>query len=436
MKVDVEKLNSTRAQVTVEIPESDFEVSLEKAYHIVVKKVNIPGFRKGKAPRRILENIYGREALLEDGLQDAVPKAFVQALEEIKDQYIAVSEPDYEVLQSDKGQPVIFKAAFDIKPEINLGQYKGLELEKTIQQVKPEDVEEEIEKIRQRYAKLVVVDGPAQNGDVLAIDFLGKVAEQPFPGGAGENYPLELGSNTFIPGFEEQLVGVLKDQTTDVNVKFPEDYHAADLAGQDAVFTVTIKEIKRKEFAPLDDEFAKDVSEFDSMQELRVDIENKLKEAREKGAEQDLREAAILQAAKNTEFELPKSMVEGRVKRMLEDFAYRLEQQGISFQYYLQATNNDLATIQAAYRPGAESSVKADLVLEAIAKAENIKAEPEDLDKELAHMAEHYKQEPAKLREVLEKQGQISSLEFGIIIDKAVDLIIREAIVTEKSLEE
>lgn len=434
MKVNVEKLNNTRAEVTVEIPEAEFEVSLEKAYHIVVKKVNIPGFRKGKAPRRMLENIYGREVLIEDALQDAVPKYFKKALEEIKDQYIAVGEPAYDVIQTDKDQPVIFKAAFDIKPEINLGQYKGLELEKTVSQVKPEDVDGEIEKISQRYAKLVVVDGPAQNGDVLSIDFLGKVGEQAFPGGAGENYSLELGSNTFIPGFEEQLVGISKDATTEVNVKFPEDYHAEDLAGKDAVFTVTIKEIKRKEFAPLDDEFAKDVSEFESMQELRADIENKLKEASEKRAEQSLREAAILQVANNTEVEIPESMVEGRIKRMLEDFAYRLEQQGISFQYYLQATNNNFASIQAAYRPGAEASVKADLILEAIAKAENLKAEAEDLDKELTDMAAHYKQDVTKLREDLEKQGQISSLEFGIMIDKAVDLIIGEAKVTETIL--
>jgi len=433
MKVSAEKLTNTKAQVTVEIPEAEFEASLERAYHIVVKKLNIPGFRKGKAPRRILENIYGREVLLEDALQDAVPKAYLKALEEIKDQYIAVGEPEYDVLQSDKGQPVIFKAAFDIKPEITLGQYKGLQLEKTLQQVKPEDVDSEIEKISQRYAKLAVVDGPAEKGDVLTIDFLGKVNDEPFSGGTGENYPLELGSNTFIPGFEEQLEGAMKDQTTDVKVKFPEDYHSADLAGQDAVFTVTVKEIKRKEYAPLDDEFAKDVSEFDTMQELRADIENKLNEANTKRAEQDLREAAIQQATNNTEVELPESMVELRVKRMLEDFAFRLEQQGISFQYYLQATKNDLASIQAAYRPGAEASVKADLILEAIAKAENIKAEAEDVDKEIANLAEHYKQDAAKLREALEKQGQISSLEFGIMIDKAVDLIIREAQVTEKN---
>jgi len=434
MKVSAEKLSNTRAQVTVEIPEAEFESSLEKAYRTVVKRVNVPGFRKGKAPRKILENIYGREILLEDALQDAIPKAYMNALEQIKDQYTAVGEPHYEVIQTDKGQPVIFKASFDIKPEITLGQYKGLDLEKNIYPVKPEDVDAEIEKIRQRYAKLVVVDGPAQTGDVLTIDFLGKVGGEPFQGGAGENYPLELGSNTFIPGFEDQLVGTVKDQTVDVNVKFPDDYHAEDLAGKDAVFTVTVKEIKRKEYAPLDDEFAKDVSEFDTLQELRTDIENRLKEANARRSEQELRDEAIRKATENTEVELPEGMVEARIRRMLEDFAFRLEQQGISFQYYLKATGTDINAIQEAYRPGAEASVKADLVLEAIAKAEGLKAEAEDVDKEIAKMAEIYKQDAAKIREALEEQGQISSLEFGIMIDKAVDLIIKEAQITEKTL--
>lgn len=431
MKVSAEKLNKTQAQVVVEVPEEEFETSLQKAYRIVVKKVNIPGFRKGKAPRRILENIYGREALLEEALQEAVPKAYFQALEQLKEEYVAVSDPQYEIVQTQKGQPLIFKATFDLKPEVNLGQYKGLELEKNIKEIKVSDIDAEVTKIQQRYAKLVVVEGPAEKGDVLSIDFQGKVDGQAFPGGTGENYSLELGSQTFIPGFEEQLIGQKQGETRDVKVTFPEDYHAQELAAKEAVFTVTVKEIKRKEMAPLDDEFAKDVSEFTTMQELRDDIENRLKETAAKKSEQELRDKAIKAAVEKAEMELPSSMVENRVNHYIQDMASRLQQQGISFEYYLNVTNKTLEDIKKDYVPGAEASIKADLVLEALAKAEGIKAEAEDLDKEIASIAEHYKQEPVKVRETLEKQGQISSLEFGIMIDKAADLIIKEAIITE-----
>lgn len=432
MKVTAEKLNNIKAQATVEISPEDFEVSLDKAYHIVVKKVNIPGFRKGKAPRKVLEKMYGRDILLEDALQDAVPKAFVAALEELKDQYICVSEPEYEVLEVEKDQPVKFKATFEIKPEISLGQYKGLELEKTIKEVTAEDVDAELEKMKERYAKLVVVDGPTQNGDLVGIDYEGKVDGVAFEGGSAQNYMLELGSNTFIPGFEEQLIGAEKDQTVEVKVQFPTEYHSEELAGKDAVFTVTVKEIKRKEYAALDDEFAKDVSEFETMQELRTDIENKLREASKQQSEQELREAAILKATENTEMELPPSMVEARVKRMIDEFAFRVEQQGIPFDYYLKATQTDINKLHENYHPSAEASVKADLVLEEIAKVEEIKVEEEDIDQEINKMAELYKQDAAKLRETLEKQEQISALEFGIMMEKAVDLIIREAKVTEK----
>lgn len=434
MKVSAEKLNKTQAQIVVEVPEEQFEASLQKAYQIVVKKVNIPGFRKGKAPRRILENIYGREALLEEALQDAVPKAYFQALEQLKDEYTAVSDPQYDVVQTEKGQPLIFKATFDLKPEVGLGEYKGLELEKSIKEIKAEDIDGEVAKIQQRYAKLAVIEGPAEKGDVLSIDFQGKVDGQPFPGGTGENYPLELGSQTFIPGFEEQLTGIKQGETKDVIVTFPEDYHAQELAAKEAVFTVTVKEIKRKEMANLDDEFAKDVSEFATMQELRNDIENKLKETAAKKSEQELRDKAIKAAVEKAEVELPASMVENRVNHYVQDMAGRLQQQGISFEYYLNVTNKTLEEVRDSFVPGAEASIKADLVLEAVAKAEGIKAEPEDVDKEIAQIAEHYKQEPAKVRETLEKQGQISSLEFGIMIDKAADFIIKEAIITEKSI--
>lgn len=427
MKVSAERLDKTKGQVTVEVPEEEFEKSLQKAYQIVVKKVNIPGFRKGKAPRRILENIYGREILLEEALQDAVPKAYHQALDEVQDQFVAVSDPRYEVVSTEKGQPLVFKASFDIKPEVILGQYKEIELEKPDTTVNEEDLNKKLAELQQRYAKLVVVEGPAEKGDQLSIDFEGKIDGHPFEGGKGENYSLELGSNTFIPGFEDQLIGVKQGETVDINVKFPDDYHAENLAGKDAVFTVTVKENKRKELAPLDDEFAKDVSEFNTLQELKQDIENKLKEIKEKQAESELRSAAIKKVVDNAQVEIPQSMIENRVIRMLEDFAYRLEQQGISFDYYLKATNTGIEGLKETYRPGAEASVRADLVIEAVAKAENITADPEGVEKEINKIAEQAKKEAATVRDMLEKQGQISALEFGIMIDKAVDFIIEQA---------
>lgn len=427
MKANAERLDKTRAQLTVEITEGEFEKSLQKAYLQVVKKVNIPGFRKGKAPRRIIENIYGREILLEDALKDAVPKAYFEALEQHKDEFTAVSEPDYEMVQTDKGSPVIFKAAFDIKPEVTLGQYKGLDLEKTIKEITNEDIDNEVRQMQQRYAKLAVVDGPAETNDVINIDFEGKIDGEPFPGGKGEDHPLELGSNSFIPGFEDQLIGVHKDDTVDVKVTFPADYHSEDLAGKEAVFTVKVNEIKRKELAGLDDEFAKDVSEFATMQELRQDIENKLKEAAEKKSTNELRDSAVKKAVENAEVEIPQSMIESRIHSMIEDFALRLQQQGISFEYYLQATNTKYEDIKQSYQESAENSVKADLVLEALAKEEKFIVTTEDIDAEIKKMAEAYKQDEAKVREIMEKQGRISSLEFGIMIDKAVDFIIEKA---------
>jgi trigger factor len=427
MNVTAERLDKTKAQVTVEVPVEKFEESLQHAYRIVSKKVNVHGFRKGKAPRRIIENMYGTEILYEEALQHAVPRAYFQALDQIKDEYTAISDPEYEIVQLEKGKPFIFKAKFDLKPEVKLGEYKGLELEKPSAEIGPADVDNELERMRQRYAKLVVVEGPAEKGDVLTIDFVGKVDGQPFEGGKGENYPLELGSNTFIPGFEDQLIGVKAGETVDVNVTFPEEYHVTELAGKDAVFTVTVKENKRKELSPLDDEFAKDVSEFSTLQELRADIENKLKEAAQKKAESELRVAAVKKATENAEIEIPQSMIENRVNTMVENFAYRLQQQGISFDYYMQATNTNIDDIKNNYRTEAEASLRSDLVLEAIAKAESITVSEEELDEEIKKMAERYKQEPAKFREVMEKQGQISSLKFGIMLDKAVDFIIEQA---------
>ncbi|HHZ16759.1 MAG TPA: trigger factor [Peptococcaceae bacterium] len=428
MKVTTEKLGQSKVQLTIEIPEEQFEESLQRAYKTVVQKITVPGFRKGKAPRKVLESMYGKEILLEDALQDAVPRACSEAIEAAQDEYTAVSSPEYDIVSAEIGKPIVFKATFEIKPEVALGEYKGIKLEKTAVEVAKEAIDTEIRKMQQRYAKLIVVeDEAAQEGDTVTIDFEGKIDEVPFEGGKGENYPLELGSHTFIPGFEDQLIGVKTGETKDITVTFPTEYPAENLAGKDAVFTVTVKEIKRKELAPLDDEFAKDVSEFDSMQELRNDIANKLKEAAEKKAENQLRLAAVKKVSENTQVEIPQAMIDNRVNQMINDFAYHLATQGITLEKYLEGTNTKIEDIKAYYEGEARSTVKADLVLEAVAKAEGIKATAEDVEKQIKRMAEQYKQEPEKIREALEKQGQLSGLEFGIMLDKAVDFVVEHA---------
>ncbi|MDD2401455.1 MAG: trigger factor [Clostridia bacterium] len=428
MDVIAEKLEKSRVKLTIEVPDEKFEESMQKAYKIVVKKVNVPGFRKGKAPRRIVEKMFGRGILMEEAVQDAVPKAYIEALAQVKDEYTAVSNPDYEMVEMEEGKPFTFKATFDVKPEVILGEYKGIELERLSSEVKTEDVDAEIEKMQQRYAKLVVIeDGEATEGDSVSIDFLGKVDGEPFEGGTGENYALELGSNTFIPGFESQVIGVKVGETKDVLVTFPEEYQAENLAGKDAVFTVTVREIKRKEYSSLDDEFAKDVSEFETLQELREDVENKLKEAAEKKAEQSLRQSALQKVAKSTQVEIPQSLIENRINAMVNDFEFSLSQQGFTLEKYLEITNTKLEDLRNNYRANAEVSVKADFTLDAIAKAENIEATQENVDAEIEKMAKNYKQDLDKIRETMEKEGHITNLKFGIMLDKALSFIIEQA---------
>jgi len=431
MKATTEKIEKTKVQMTIEIPVDEFETSLQKAYRTVVNKVNIPGFRKGKAPRRILENMYGKEILLEDALQEAVPRAYIQALAENKEEFSPVSEPSYEMVETEIGKPIIFKAAFDIKPEVKLSSYKGMKLQKTSVQATEEMVDEEIAKMRKRYAKMIESQGPSVEGDTLLIDFVGKVDGEAFEGGTATDHRLTLGSGAFIPGFEDQLIGINKGDKKEVNVTFPEDYQAEELKGKQAVFDVTVKEIKQTELSPLDDEFAKDVSEFDSLQDLKRDIENKLKEKLTKEAEYALREAAINKVSEEAEMEIPQSMIDRRTNDMIEEFANRLQQQGLSMDYYLQATGGSFDALKAIYEPNARKAVRADLALEAVIREENIACSDEELNQEIEKIASQYQQETANIRRAFEMQGHIPALEFGIKAEKAVDLLLKEAVYEE-----
>jgi len=426
MKSNVEKIERNRVVLQVEVETGELEKGIHQAYKKLVKKVNIPGFRKGKAPRKILENYVGKEYLLSEAADIILPNAYYDAVQE--NALEPIDQPEVEVVQLEDGQPFIFKATVDVKPEVKLGEYKGLEVKKKAYEVKEEDVQKFLENLQQRYAKLVNKEnGNAEKGDIALIDFEGFIDGEAFPGGKGENYSLEIGSGTFIPGFEDQLIGMAAEEEKEVNVTFPEDYHQEDLAGKPATFKVKIKGIKTKELSPIDDEFAKDVSEFETLEELKNDTRNKLKETAENRSQDEIRTELINKVVESSEVEIPNIMIERRIASFVNDFANRVQQQGLSFEKYLELSGLSLDQLKENYRAQAEKSVKTDLVLEAVAKKENIDVSEEELDKEVEQIAKVYRQDPKAFKAYLASQGTLDSLKQSIILDKAVDLLVEEA---------
>jgi trigger factor len=426
MKVKMEKIEKNTVVLEVEVDVDQVHSALDKAYHKVVKKVNVPGFRQGKVPKSVLEQKFGKEIFFDDALDFLLPEAYAQAVEESKIE--PVDRPQVDVIQLVVGQPLIFKATVQVKPEVQLGEYKGLSVEKPNVEVSDEDVQKELASMQQKHAKLnTLEEGTVEKADVAVIDFEGFVNEVAFEGGKGEAYPLEIGSGSFIPGFEEQIVGAAIGEERDVKVTFPEEYHAVDLAGKEAVFKVKVNSIKRKEVSTLDDEFAKDVSEFDTLEELKADILNKLKEAAEKNTELAVKNQVIEKAVANAEVEIPEAMVNSRIDMIVNDMANRLQRQGLSLDDYLKFTNSNMETIRSEYRNEAEQSVKADLILEAIAKAEEIKVTDSDLDEQIQEMAKHYNQEPEQLKNILAAQGSLEYLTTSITMDKTVSFLVDNA---------
>ena len=426
MKVTTKEVGKNKVELTIEVPETDFEVAVEKAYRTMVKKINVPGFRKGKAPRFIIENMYGWEIFLDDALQSAVPQAYLSALQEIE--YTVVSEPEYEMVQLEKNKPLIFKAVVFVKPEIVLGDYKGLELEKPMVKIEPEEIDQEIENMRQRYAKLVVLNGEsAEMGDFLTINFVGKINGEPFEGGQAENYSLELGSQTFIPGFEEQLVGTKTGETKDLDITFPQDYSVKELAGQKVVFTVDVLEIKRKELAPLDDEFAKDVSEFATLQELRDEIANKLEQVAKENAEKEFKDTAVQKVVDNAQVEIPEVMINGRLEAMVQNMEMGLRQQGIPWDKFLELSNQTQEDIEEKLRPEAEKALAKELVLEKIAQVENIVVSAEEYEAKIRTEAAKAGLQDEQIERLLAAEQRETGIELSIMLDKAVDLIIEQA---------
>lgn len=422
----LEKKENNKATFTIEIGEDKFEKAVQKAYLKNRSRFNIPGFRKGKAPRKIIEMNYGEGVFYEEALNIILPDAYEEAIKELSLE--PVDTPDVDIEQLESGKPVIFKVEVTIKPEVKLGDYKGIEVEKVEYNVTDEDVEEELKNIRDMNYRLVdTSDREAKEGDILNIDFEGYVGEEKFEGGSAENQELEIGAGRFIPGFEEQLIGKKKGDLVDVKVTFPEDYFEESLKGKEALFKVTINDIKEKEFPVLDDEFAKDVSEYDTLEEFKNSIRERLeKEAKNK--EEIERENSVIKAlVESSEVDIPEVMIDNQIQNEIAEFDYRLRLQGLSIDRYFELTNSTIEDLKEQMRPNAERRVKSDLILGAVAKAENIQASDEDIDKELERMAVEYNHEDVEKFKQDMKLGDLEYLKEGIIRDKTIEFLISNA---------
>ena len=430
MSAKWEKLEGNQGKLTVEVDAEKFNQALDQAFKKVQKQVTVPGFRKGKVPRVIFEQRFGVEALYQDALDIILPEAYAGAVEETGIE--PVSQPQIDIEQIGKGQPLIFTAEVTVKPEVKLGEYKGLEVEKFDIEVTDEDVENELKQLQERHAELVVKeDEPAENGDTVVIDFEGFVDGEAFEGGKAENYALELGSGSFIPGFEDQLVGVKAGDEKEINVTFPEEYHAKELEGKPAVFKVKVHEVKVKELPELNDEFAVDVDdEVETLDALREKIKNRLKEEKEHQAKHARENALIEQAAENAEIDIPEIMIENEQERMLRELEQRLAQQGLNLELYSQFTGQDEDTLKESMRKDAEKRVRVSLALEAIAKEENIEVTDEEVEEELKKMSETYNLEVDQIKKIL---GNTDSIRDELKFNKAVQLLVDHSKTVEKN---
>jgi len=425
MSVQVEKLEKNMAKLTIEVSAEALEKAIEEAYQKNKNKISVPGFRKGKVPRQMIERMYGKEIFYEDAANALIPGAYEDALEECEEDI--VSSPAIDVVQIEAGKPFIFTAEVALKPEVKLGKYKGVKVDKADVTVTDEEVDAEINRERENNARNIeVTDRAVKDGDMTVIDFEGFVDDVAFDGGKGENYPLTIGSGAFIPGFEEQLVGAEIGKEVEVNVTFPEDYHAEDLKGKAAVFKCTVKEIKEKELPELDDEFASEVSEFDTLAEYKADVKGKLEEKKAKEAK-EAKEAAVIEAiVKDSDMEIPEPMLETQQRQMVDEFAQRIQMQGLSMEQYFQFTGATYEQMIAQVKPQAEKRIQSRLVLEAIVKAENIEATDADYEEELKVMAEAYQMEVDKVKELLPEKS-VEQIKKDIAVRKAADFVVENA---------
>ena len=425
MKCKVEKTeNANEVKLNVTIEAEKFDEAIKKVYFKSAKYFNIPGFRKGKAPMNIVEKYYGKEIFYEDAFNEVVPEELEKAVEENKLE--VVSRPDIEVTQIGQGQDLIFTAVFQTKPEAELGKYKGVEIKKIEYKVTDEDVEHELGHMQEHNSRLISIeDRPVEKGDIANINFEGFVDGVAFEGGKAENHDLEIGSNTFIPGFEDQIIGMKIDEEKDIQVKFPDEYFSKDLAGKDATFKVKVNEIKKKELPTLDDEFAKDVSEFDTLKELKESIKKKQQEQNDERAKYETQDAVIKAVCENVKVDIPSGMIETETENMLKDMEQRLSYQGLKLDQYLQMMGKTKEEMQKEYEPQAIEAIKSRLAIEAVIKAEKIEVADVDIDEKIKEMAKNYGRENDE--EFLKNENVRNYIKQGLESEKAIEFLVENA---------
>ncbi len=425
MSLQVEKLDHNMVKLTVEVPAEDVEKALQAAYLKQRRQINIPGFRKGKVPRQMIEKMYGPEVFYDEAANKMIPEAYGNAYDECGLEL--VSQPAIDVVQMEKGKPFIFTAEVAVKPEVVLGEYKGMKVDKISTRVTAKEVDAEIDKERERNARTIdVTDRAVADKDQVTLDFEGFVDGEPFEGGKGENYPLTIGSGAFIPGFEEQLIGTELGKEVEVKVTFPEEYQAKELAGKDAVFKCTVHTIKAKELPKLDDEFASEVSEHETLEEYKAEIKKNIKERKEREGKEKKEDQAVDLAVENAQMDIPEAMIDMQVKQMADDFTRRIQQQGLSVEQYYQFTGMTEEKMLEELRPQAVKRIKTRLVLEAVVKAENIEVSEERLEEELKKMAEMYQMEVDKLKEFM-GENEKNQMKNDIAVQDAVTFIAEAA---------
>ena len=424
MSLQIEKLEKNMAKLTIEVSADEFSKAVEEAYQKNRGKISVPGFRKGKVPKKMIEQMYGKAVFYEDAANALIPGAYEKALEECEE--TIVSSPKIDVTQIEEGKAFIFTAEVALKPEVTLGTYKGVEVDKIEISVTDEEVEADLKQQQENNSRVVTVERPVADGDIAVIDYEGFADGVAFEGGKGEDYSLTIGSHSFIDNFEEQLIGKNAGEECEVNVTFPEEYHAKELAGKPVVFKVTVKEVKEKQLPELNDEFAGEVSEFETLDAYKEDIRKKLTEKKEAEAKNEKEDAVITAVIENAQMEIPEAMVETQQRQIVDEFAQRLQMQGLSMEQYFQFTGLSYQHMLEQVKPQAERKIKSRLVLEAVVAAENIVATEEDYEEEIKRMAEGYRMEADKIKELMGEQGKKQIME-DLAVRKAAEFVVNEA---------
>lgn len=428
MDVKIEKANVNEVKIEVKVPAGDFEKGVEKAYRKSVAKFNIPGFRKGKAPRAIIEQMYGEGVFYEDAVNFIIDETYPKAVEE--NNIEPVDSPEIEVTEVGKGKDLIYTAKVTVKPEAEIGQYKGVEVKKEEFPVTDENVDAQLQQMRERNARIITKeDGAIEKGDIAIIDFEGFMDGTPFEGGKGTDYQLEIGSGSFIEGFEEQLIGKKAGEETEVNVTFPEDYRTKSVAGKPALFKVKINEVKYKELLPLDDEFAKDVSEFDTLDEMKADLRKKMQESNDLRAKRQFEDDVVKAVVGNAKVEIPEVMVEREIDYIMEDLNYRLSYQGLNLEQYAKLINTTVEKMREEYKPIAHDKVKTQLVLQKIGSMENITASEDEIAAEIDKVAAQYSKDADKFKASI-KERERNIIKNDIITNKTIDFLVKNAKIT------